>query len=66
VSRRLEINFQIDEEDLIAAMTDIRQAFSQFDSSTDAFEEVNRLLDKLTNTQNRFPVEPGYEEDDDE
>lgn len=61
MSRRLEISFQIDEEDLIAAMTEIRQAFDQLDASINAFEEVNVLLGKLANSQNRFPMEPGYE-----
>lgn len=61
---RLEISFQIDEEDLITAMTEIRQAFSQFDASTNAFEEVNLLLGKLTDASNRCPVEPGFEDED--
>lgn len=65
MSQRLEISFQIDEEDLTTALTEIRQAFAQFDP-LNAFKEVDLLMGKLDNGQNRFPVEPGDEDSDDE
>jgi hypothetical protein len=59
---RIEICFQIDEDVLVTALTEIRQCFSQFDSP---FEEVHSLLNRVGGAD-RFNVEPGCEDSSDD
>jgi hypothetical protein len=63
---RVEIAFQIEENVLITALTEIRQAFGQFDPDGGAeFSAVYSLLNRI-GAADRFEVEPGDEDDSDD
>lgn len=55
MGQRIEVKFQMDEDELETALTDIRGAFSQLD---DPFVEVHRLLVSLSYKRNRCLVDP--------
>ncbi len=59
---RIELCIQIEEETLVEGLSQIREAFSQFDGE---FPEVYSLLNRIGGAD-RFPDEPGCEDNSDD